>query len=103
MNFLSDQNNKIKANQLIGLFFKLSLIGIGLGVIAGSFLQISNHNKSTSLVANNNSIKDISNYKINIEIKSAQVKEKIIEVDTTLSLKPIKNDFELIRFNSKLG
>ena len=40
--------------------------------------------------------KDISNYKINIEIKSAQVKEKIIEVDTTLSLKPIKNDFELI-------
>ena len=40
--------------------------------------------------------KDISNYKINIEIKSAQVKEKIIEVNTTLSLKPIKNDFELI-------
>ena len=40
--------------------------------------------------------KDISNYKINIEIKSAQVKEKIIEVETTLSLKPIKNDFELI-------
>ena len=40
--------------------------------------------------------KDISNYKINIDIKSAQVKEKIIEVDTTLSLKPIKNDFELI-------
>ena len=40
--------------------------------------------------------KNISNYKINIEIKSAQVKEKIIEVDTTLSLKPIKNDFELI-------
>ena len=40
--------------------------------------------------------KDISNYKINIEIKSAQVKEKIIEVDTTLSLKPIKDDFEII-------
>ena len=40
--------------------------------------------------------KDISNYKINIENKSAQVKEKIIEVNTTLSLKPIKNDFELI-------
>ena len=31
-----------------------------------------------------------------VKLKTEMVKEKIIEVDTTLSLKPIKNDFELI-------
>ena len=40
--------------------------------------------------------KNISNYKINIDIKSNQIKEKIIEVETTLSLNPTKNDFEKI-------
>ncbi len=40
--------------------------------------------------------KDIANYKINIDIKSNQVKQKIIEVLTTLSLSPIKDDFEKI-------
>jgi len=40
--------------------------------------------------------KDISNYKINIDIKSAQVKQNIIEVLTTLALNPVKNDFEKI-------
>ena len=40
--------------------------------------------------------KDISNYKINIDIKSAQVKQNIIEVLTSLSLAPIKDDFEKI-------
>ena len=40
--------------------------------------------------------KDISNYKINIDIKSSQVKQNIIEVLTTLSLTPTKNDFEKI-------
>ena len=40
--------------------------------------------------------KDISNYKINIDIKSAQVKENIIEVLTTLTLNPIKESFEKI-------
>ena len=40
--------------------------------------------------------KDIANYKINIDIKSKQVKQKIIEVLTTLSLSPIKDDFEKI-------
>tara|TARA_B110001452_G_scaffold266231_1_gene272578 strand:- start:41 stop:460 length:420 start_codon:yes stop_codon:yes gene_type:complete len=40
--------------------------------------------------------KNISNYKINIDIKSDQVKEKIIEVQTTLNLSPIKNNFEKI-------
>jgi preprotein translocase subunit SecB len=44
--------------------------------------------------------KDISNYKINIDIKSNQVKEKIIEVQTTLNLSPVKNDFEKI--NTKI-
>ena len=44
--------------------------------------------------------KDISNYKINIDIKSNQVKEKIIEVQTTLSLSPIKDNFEKI--NTKI-
>ena len=44
--------------------------------------------------------KNISNYKINIDIKSAQVKKNIIEVLTSLSLTPIKDDFEKI--NTKI-
>ena len=40
--------------------------------------------------------KNISNYKINIDIKSNQLKDKMIEVETSLSLKPNKNDFEKI-------
>ena len=36
--------------------------------------------------------KNISNYKINIDIKSNQLKDKMIEVETSLSLKPNKND-----------
>ena len=41
--------------------------------------------------------KNISNYKINIDIKSTQVKQNIIEVLTSLSLTPIKDDFEKIK------
>ena len=44
--------------------------------------------------------KNISNYKINIDIKSAQVKQNIIEVLTSLSLTPVKEDFEKI--NTKI-
>ena len=40
--------------------------------------------------------KNISNYKINIEIKSAQIKQNIIEVLTSLSLTPTNDDFENI-------
>ena len=40
--------------------------------------------------------KDIANYKINIEIKSNQVKQNIIEVLTSLNLSPTKDDFEKI-------
>ena len=40
--------------------------------------------------------KDISNYKINIDIKSKQIKQNIIEVITSLSLKPTKENFEII-------
>ena len=40
--------------------------------------------------------KDISNYKINIDIKSNQVKQNIIEVSTTLALNPVKEDFDKI-------
>ena len=40
--------------------------------------------------------KDIANYKINIEIKSNQVKQNIIEVLTTLNLSPTKDDFDKI-------
>lgn len=43
---------------------------------------------------------NIENYKINIDIKSNQVKLKIIEVLTTLNLVPIKKDFEKI--NTKI-
>ena len=44
--------------------------------------------------------KNISNYKINIDIKSNQFKEKIIEVETTLTLNPNNSDFEKI--NTKI-
>ena len=40
--------------------------------------------------------KDIANYKINIDIKSIQIKENIIEVLTSLTLSPIKDNFEKI-------
>ena len=40
--------------------------------------------------------KDITNYKINIDIKSIQTKQNIIEVLTSLKLIPVKNDFEKI-------
>ena len=40
--------------------------------------------------------KNISNYKINIDIKSNQIKQNIIEILDTLNLTPIKNDFEKI-------
>ena len=40
--------------------------------------------------------KNISNYKINIDIKSNQIKKNIIEVLTTLNLTPKKDDLEKI-------
>ena len=40
--------------------------------------------------------KDISNYKINIDIRSAQIKKNVIEVLTSLSLTPAKDNFEKI-------
>ena len=40
--------------------------------------------------------KSISNYKINIDIRSNQVKERIIEIETTLNLTPVKDDIEKI-------
>ena len=40
--------------------------------------------------------KEISNYKINIDIKSNQLKEKIIEVEITLSLIPVKKNLDKI-------
>ena len=44
--------------------------------------------------------KNISNYRINIEIKSSQVKQNIIEVLTSLSLTPTKGEFDKI--NTKI-
>ena len=44
--------------------------------------------------------KHISNYKINIDIKSKQFKDKIIEVETTLTLTPSSDDFDKI--NTKI-
>ncbi len=41
--------------------------------------------------------KNITNYKINIDIKSNQVKQNIIEIFTTLNLTPTKDDFENIK------
>ena len=44
--------------------------------------------------------KDIANYKINIDIKNIQAKQNIIEILTSLSLTPTKDDFENI--NTKI-
>jgi len=44
--------------------------------------------------------KDIANYKINIDIKSSQAKQNIIEVLTSLGLTSTKDDFETI--NTKI-
>ena len=44
--------------------------------------------------------KNISNYKINIDIKSNQIEQNIIQVLISLSLKPIKDNFEKI--NTKI-
>ena len=44
--------------------------------------------------------KNIANYKINIDIKSSQAKQNIIEVFISLSLSPTKDDFETI--NTKI-
>mgnify|MGYP001479082140 FL=1 len=44
--------------------------------------------------------KDITNYKINIDIKSNQIKQSIIEVVTSLNLSSNKNDLEKI--NTKI-
>ena len=44
--------------------------------------------------------KNISNYKISIDIKSNQFKDKIIEVETILALNPTSNDFDKI--NTKI-
>ena len=44
--------------------------------------------------------KNISNYKINIDIKSNQVKQNFIEVLTSLSLTPVEENFEKI--NTKI-
>jgi len=41
--------------------------------------------------------KDIANYKINIDIKSNQIKKNIIEVLTSLNLTPIKDNLEKIK------
>ena len=40
--------------------------------------------------------KNIPNYKINIDIKNNQIKKNILEIEITLSLNAIKDDFEKI-------
>ena len=40
--------------------------------------------------------KNIADYKINIDIRSNQLKERIIQVETTLNLTPIRSDIEKI-------
>ena len=63
--------------------------------IIGKYIKELNFNipnpKTCFLLA-----KDIVNYKINIDIKSIQVKQNIIEVLTSLKLSPVKDDFEKI-------
>ena len=63
--------------------------------IIGKYIQKLNFNipnpKTFFLLS-----KDIKNYKINIDIKSNQVKQNIIEVLTSLNLNTAKDNFEKI-------
>ena len=63
--------------------------------IVGKYIKNLNFNipnpKTFFLLSEN-----ISSYKINIDIKSSQVKQNIIEVLTSLSLTPSKGNFEKI-------
>ena len=63
--------------------------------IIGKYIKNLNFNipnpKTFFLLSEN-----ISNYKINIDIKSSQVKQNIIEVLTSLSLTPSRGNFEKI-------
>ena len=43
--------------------------------------------------------KNISNYKINIDIKSSQVKQNIIEILTSINLSQIKDDSDKVEAN----
>ncbi len=43
--------------------------------------------------------KEISNYKINIDIKNNQIDKKILEVETALNLLPTKEGFDKIKTN----
>ena len=45
--------------------------------------------------------KNISNYKINIDIKSNQLKDRVLEIETTLNLIPNKKD-EVEKINTKI-
>ena len=44
--------------------------------------------------------KNISNYKINIDIKSNQLKDRVLEIETTLNLMPSKDEVDKI--NTKI-
>ena len=44
--------------------------------------------------------KNIENYKVNIDIRSKQIDKKIIEIQTSMSLTPVKEDFDKI--NTKI-
>ena len=56
-------------------------------------LEFSIHNTKTFFLLSQN----IANYKINIDIRSNQVKQNIIEVLTSINLTPTKNNFEKIK------
>ena len=66
--------------------------------IIGKYIKELNfnipNNKAFFLIAEN-----ISNYKVNIDIKSNQIKENIIEVLTTLSLSSVKDKIDKINTN----
>ena len=63
--------------------------------IIGKYIKDSNFNipnpKTFFLLS-----KEITNYKVNIDIKSSQAKQNIIEILTSLGLSPTKEGFEKI-------
>ena len=78
-----------------------SALSAGLGKHRSYLINLGNDSVVSTFCYNivnkkNLRIIDISNYKINIDIKSSQSKQNIIEVLISLSLIPIKDDFEKI-------
>ncbi len=66
--------------------------------IIGTYVKKLNFNIPNSKIFSELS-QQISNYKINIDIKSNQLRNRILEIETALNLKPLNLEGEVIQTN----